>query len=79
MNPNQEDNIILEVRDLKKHFAVRSGFFLRVSGWIKAVNGVDFKIRKGQTLGLVGESGCGKSTVARMISSYAVRSTACGR
>lgn len=67
MNPNPEDNIILEVRDLKKHFPVRSGFFLRVTGWIKAVNGVDFKIRQGQTLGLVGESGCGKSTVARMI------------
>jgi peptide/nickel transport system ATP-binding protein len=67
MNPNPEENIILEVRDLKKHFPVRSGFFLRISGWIKAVNGVDFKIRQGQTLGLVGESGCGKSTVARMI------------
>jgi oligopeptide/dipeptide ABC transporter ATP-binding protein len=67
MNPNPEDNIILEVRDLRKHFPVRSGFFLRVTGWIKAVNGVDFTIRQGQTLGLVGESGCGKSTVARMI------------
>jgi peptide/nickel transport system ATP-binding protein len=66
-NPNPEENIILEVRDLKKHFPVRSGFFLRISGWIKAVNGIDFKIRQGQTLGLVGESGCGKSTVARMI------------
>ncbi|MFZ0611767.1 MAG: oligopeptide/dipeptide ABC transporter ATP-binding protein [Desulfobacterales bacterium] len=67
MNPVPADDIILEVRDLKKHFPVRSGFFLRVTGWIKAVNGVDFKIRQGQTLGLVGESGCGKSTVARMV------------
>ncbi|MGW8185934.1 MAG: ABC transporter ATP-binding protein [Desulfobacterales bacterium] len=67
MNPIPEEDIILEVRDLKKHFPIRSGFFLRISGWIKAVNGVDFKIRQGQTLGLVGESGCGKSTVARMI------------
>ncbi|MFZ1201834.1 MAG: ATP-binding cassette domain-containing protein, partial [Desulfobacterales bacterium] len=67
MNPVPAEDIILEVRDLKKHFPVRSGFFLRVTGWIKAVNGVDFKIRQGQTLGLVGESGCGKSTVARMV------------
>ena len=61
------DQIILQVRDLKKHFPVRSGFLQRVTGWVKAVNGVGFDIRQGQTLGLVGESGCGKSTVARMI------------
>ena len=58
---------ILEVEGLKKHFPVRSGFLQRVTGWIKAVNGVDFQIPTGHTLGLVGESGCGKSTVARMI------------
>lgn len=58
---------ILEVEALQKHFPIRSGFFQRISGWIKAVNGVDFRISEGQTLGLVGESGCGKSTVARMI------------
>jgi oligopeptide/dipeptide ABC transporter ATP-binding protein len=67
VNPNTEETVIVEVRELKKHFPVRSGFFQRVTGWIKAVNGVDFKIRRGQTLGLVGESGCGKSTVAHMI------------
>lgn len=61
------DPIVLQVRGLIKHFPVRSGFFQRINGWVKAVNGVDFDIRESQTLGLVGESGCGKSTVARMI------------
>ena len=65
--PPIANHIVLQVRDLKKHFPVRSGFFQRVTGWVRAVNGVDFDIREGQTLGLVGESGCGKSTVARMI------------
>jgi oligopeptide/dipeptide ABC transporter ATP-binding protein len=61
------DQIILQVCDLKKHFPVRSGFLQRITGSVKAVNGVGFDIQEGQTLGLVGESGCGKSTVARMI------------
>ncbi len=65
-NPSNNNNI-LEVRKLQKHFPVRSGFLQRVTGWVKAVNGVDFQIFEGKTLGLVGESGCGKSTVARMI------------
>ncbi len=68
MQPNQtSDQPILEVEGLKKHFPIRSGFLQRVTGWVKAVNGVDFQIPQGHTLGLVGESGCGKSTVARMI------------
>ncbi len=58
---------ILKVEDLKKYFPVRRGFFQKISGWIKAVDGVDFAIEKGHSLGLVGESGCGKSTVARVI------------
>ena len=66
-NSDSPDQIILQVRDLKKHFPVRSGFLQRITSWVKAVNGVDFDIHQGQTLGLVGESGCGKSTVARMI------------
>ena len=68
MQSNQtSDQPILEVEGLKKHFPIRSGFLQRVTDWVKAVNGVDFRIPQGHTLGLVGESGCGKSTVARMI------------
>jgi peptide/nickel transport system ATP-binding protein len=58
---------LLEIRDLKMHFPIKSGFFQRVTGAVKAVDGVNFAITKGETLGLVGESGCGKSTVARTI------------
>lgn len=61
------DNSLLRVDGLKKYFPVHRGFFQRVIGWIKAVDGVDFDIEKGKTLGLVGESGCGKSTVGRAI------------
>ena len=61
------NNNILTVEGLKKYFPVRRGFFQRAAGWIKAVDGVDFEIEQGKTLGLVGESGCGKSTVARVI------------
>jgi len=58
---------VLAVTALKKYFPVRRGFFQRIDGWIKAVDGVDFHIERGRTLGLVGESGCGKSTVARLV------------
>jgi oligopeptide transport system ATP-binding protein len=61
------NNVVLKVEGLKKHFPVRRGFFQKVVGWLKAVDGVDFEIRQGETLGLVGESGCGKSTVGRLI------------
>ena len=64
---NGTRNITLRVENLKKHFPVRRGFFQRIGGWIKAVDGVDFEIEQGKTLGLVGESGCGKSTIARVI------------
>ncbi len=60
-------DILLEVKGLKKHFPITGGFFRRVVGQVKAVDGVDFFIRKGETLGLVGESGCGKSTTGRTI------------
>ncbi len=55
------------VQGLRKYFPVRSGVLRRVSAWVKAVDGVDFTIPKGKTLGLVGESGCGKTTVARIV------------
>ena len=58
---------ILRVEGLKKYFPVRRGFFQRIAGWMKAVENVSFQIEKGKTLGLVGESGCGKTTVARLI------------
>ena len=56
---------IVEVDDLKVHFPIRSGIFKTVAGSVKAVDGVTFEVRRGETLGLVGESGCGKSTIGR--------------
>ena len=61
------DRPLLEVRDLKTWFPVRKGVFSRVQGHVKAVDGVSFSIDRGRTLGLVGESGCGKTTVGRTI------------
>lgn len=58
---------ILEVRNLKKHFPIKAGVLQKVVGHVKSVDGVSFEIKKGQTFGLVGESGCGKTTVGRTI------------
>jgi oligopeptide/dipeptide ABC transporter ATP-binding protein len=58
---------LLEVRELKKHFPIYRGVLARVTGHVYAVDGVSFSIARGETLGLVGESGCGKSTVARTL------------
>ncbi|HET6487733.1 MAG TPA: dipeptide ABC transporter ATP-binding protein [Spirochaetia bacterium] len=58
---------LLEVVDLKKYFPIQRGFFKVTVGHIKAVDGVSFSIRQGETLGLVGESGCGKTTLGRCI------------
>ncbi len=58
---------ILEVRNLKKHFPIVRGFMRRVSGYVKAVDGVTFTVPQGKTMGLVGESGCGKTTTGRCI------------
>ena len=62
-----ENKNILEVSDLKTHFPIRTGLFSKVVGHVKAVEGVSFSIPYGKTLGLVGESGCGKTTVGRTI------------
>jgi oligopeptide/dipeptide ABC transporter ATP-binding protein len=58
---------ILRVRDLVKNFPIRSGLFRRTVGQVQAVSGLSFDVGRGETLGLVGESGCGKSTTARML------------
>ena len=61
------DGYLLRVDNLKTYFPIKKGLLRRTVGYIKAVDGVSFRIRAGQTLGLVGESGCGKTTVARSI------------
>jgi oligopeptide/dipeptide ABC transporter ATP-binding protein len=58
---------ILEIEQLKKHFPIRRGFLRKVVGQVKAVDGVSLTIKKGETLSLVGESGCGKTTVSRCV------------
>jgi oligopeptide transport system ATP-binding protein len=58
---------VLKVKDLKKHFPIHRGLLSRVAGHVQAVDGVTFEIARGETLCLVGESGCGKSTVARSV------------
>lgn len=62
-----DNNVLLEVNNLKQHFPIHEGFFQRVVGHIKAVDGVSFFIRENEALGLVGESGCGKTTVGRTL------------
>ena len=58
---------LLEVQNLKVHFPVKHGLFSRVNAWVKAVDDVSFSIEPGETLGLVGESGCGKTTLGRAV------------
>jgi oligopeptide/dipeptide ABC transporter ATP-binding protein len=67
--PKTESNseVLLEVRDLKTHFPVRRGLLGRTVGYVRAVDGISFGLRRGKTLGLVGESGCGKTTAGRTI------------
>jgi oligopeptide transport system ATP-binding protein len=62
-----EDSVLVRVIHLKKYYPIREGFFANVSRWIKAVDDISFEIHHGETLGLVGESGCGKTTTARAI------------
>lgn len=62
--PNQQE-LLLDVKGLKKHFPITSGLLRRTTATVRAVDGVDLFVRKGETLGLVGESGCGKTTAGR--------------
>jgi oligopeptide/dipeptide ABC transporter ATP-binding protein len=67
METFNNDNTILEVKNLKQHFPIRKGLLQRVVGHIRAVDGVSFSLQKNEILGVVGESGCGKTTVGRTI------------
>ena len=58
---------LLEVKNLKKYFPIKKGVLSRTIGYVQAVDGVSFTLKRGETLGLVGESGCGKTTVGRSI------------
>lgn len=64
---NSTNNILLEVKNLKKYFPITRGIFSKVVDWVRAVDNISFHIKAGETLGLVGESGCGKTTVSRVI------------
>jgi peptide/nickel transport system ATP-binding protein len=63
----RRDNILLDVKGLKKYFPIQAGLLRRVVGYVKAVDDISFYVREGETLGLVGESGCGKTTAGRTI------------
>ena len=67
MTTTSQDVEFLDVRNLKKYFPIQKGFLKRTVGQVKAVDDVSFYVKQGETLGLVGESGCGKTTTARCI------------
>ncbi len=63
----QDEQVLLEVKGLRKYFPIRKGFLQRAVGQVRAVDGIDFSVNRGETFGLVGESGCGKTTASRCI------------
>src|ERR1035437_5770840 len=68
VSPGHKVNLpLLDVRNLRTYFPIRKGFLRSVGGYVKAVDDVSFTVGSGETLGLVGESGCGKTTVGRTI------------
>ncbi|MBQ5489912.1 MAG: ATP-binding cassette domain-containing protein [Oscillospiraceae bacterium] len=67
MDINSSPDYILQVKDLKMHFPIKSGIISHTVGYVKAVDGVTFNLQRGMTMGLVGESGCGKTTTGRAI------------
>jgi len=66
-DPVAQEEPLLEVKNLKKYFPIRRGFFKRIVGYVRAVDDVSIYVREGETLGLVGESGCGKTTTGRCV------------
>ncbi|MAT43957.1 MAG: peptide ABC transporter substrate-binding protein [Anaerolineaceae bacterium] len=66
-NDKRMKDTVLEVKDLKQYFPIKAGLMQRVVGYVKAVDGISFSIQRGKTMGLVGESGCGKTTVGKTI------------
>ena len=65
--PNEEKDLILKVDNLKMHFPIHKGLLGKTVGYVRAVDGVSFEIERGKTFGLVGESGCGKTTVGKCV------------
>ncbi len=61
------EDVLLEVVDLVKHFSLGGGLLSKSTSWVKAVDGVSFSVAKGESFGLVGESGCGKTTLGRLV------------